>query len=90
LPLYKYYEAEYRVGLIHLHTFIPLPGTAFAKEKAGRINKPVKKMIKNLISQGIAYGNWDKQEKIGKKITKYVSSQYYVILNLFQNLDFRC
>ncbi len=57
---------------IHAHTFIPLPQTPFSKASAGRVNEGIRKMIKELIPKGIVYGDWIEQEKIAKKITKYL------------------
>ena len=53
---------------IHAHTFIPLPQTPFKNEKAGKINPALKKEINNLCSNGIIYGEWQKQEKTAAKI----------------------
>ena len=57
---------------IHAHTFIPLPQTPFAKAAPGRINKSIRKMIKELTPKRIIYGNWREQEQIAKKIAKYL------------------
>jgi len=57
---------------IHAHTFMPLPQTPFAKAPAGRIDESIRKMIKELIPKGIVYGDWREQERIAKKITKYL------------------
>jgi B12-binding domain/radical SAM domain protein len=57
---------------IHAHTFIPLPQTPFARKPAKRISGIYKKEIKQLISQGLAFGNWKKQEKFAMKIANYL------------------
>lgn len=59
---------------IHAHTFMPLPQTPFAKAPAGRINKDIRRMIRELIPKGIVYGDWREQEKIAKKIAKYLKT----------------
>lgn len=57
---------------IHAHTFLPLPQTPFAKAPAGRVSSDVRKMLEELISKGIVYGDWKEQERIAKKIAKYL------------------
>lgn len=57
---------------IHAHTFMPLPQTPFAKASAGRINKAIGRMIRELIPKGVIYGDWVKQERIANKIAKYL------------------
>lgn len=57
---------------IHAHTFMPLPQTPFAKAPAGRINKNIRSMIRELIPKGIVYGDWREQEKIARKMEKYL------------------
>lgn len=59
---------------IHAHTFMPLPQTPFAKAPAGRINKIIRRMIRELIPKGVVYGDWRDQEKIAKKIAKYLKT----------------
>lgn len=56
---------------IHTHTFMPLPLTVFAKESVKEINEKTRKIILELSSKGLAYGDWKKQEKIAKKIANY-------------------
>ena len=56
---------------IHAHSFIPLPQTPFFKKPVKRMNKIYKKEIQNLIAKGLAFGNWDTQEKLAIKISKY-------------------
>ena len=57
---------------IHAHTFIPLPQTPFAKAAAGRIGNKMQIYIDRLVSDGILYGDWLEQERIGKRIAKYL------------------
>ena len=53
---------------IHNHTFMPLPGTPFRKEKAGAIDKQTKQQIVELTTKGKAYGKWKGQLKIAKEL----------------------
>ncbi len=57
---------------IHTHAFMPLPQTLFAKKPFQKINKKIIKLITELNSKGLAYGEWKKQEKLAIKITKYL------------------
>jgi len=59
---------------IHAHTFMPLPQTPFAKAPAGRIDEAIRKMIKDLIPKGVVYGDWREQERVAKKIAKYLKT----------------
>jgi len=60
---------------IHAHSFIPLPQTPFSKKPAGRIAGIYKKEIKDLISKGLAFGNWEEQESLAMKIAKYLRTK---------------
>ncbi|MEM1560014.1 MAG: TIGR04013 family B12-binding domain/radical SAM domain-containing protein [Ignisphaera sp.] len=53
---------------IHLHTFIPLPGTPLFSIGFKPLNNNVKKYLTKLIGGGIAYGYWSEQERIAYKI----------------------
>jgi B12-binding domain/radical SAM domain protein len=57
---------------IHSHTFMPLPLTKFAYEDVKDVDEKIIKTISKLSSQGLAYGEWKKQEKIAKDISKYL------------------
>ena len=56
---------------IHTHTFMPLPLTVFANETVKKINEKTKRIISELNSKGLVYGDWRKQEKIAKNIASY-------------------
>ena len=60
---------------IHAHTFMPLPHTVFANEPVKEINEKTRKIISELSSKGMAYGEWKKQEKIAKNIANYLKSK---------------
>lgn len=53
---------------IHLHVFLPLPGTPFAYKPPGKVPKWVRKEIMKIIGWGAGYGQWLKQEKLAEKI----------------------
>ena len=57
---------------IHSHTFMPLPLTRFAYEDVKDVDEKIIKTISKLSSQGLAYGEWKKQEKLAKEISKYL------------------
>ncbi|KKL81143.1 hypothetical protein LCGC14_1997700 [marine sediment metagenome] len=57
---------------IHAHSFIPLPQTPYAKFSISRVNQLFKKEIKNLISKGLAFGDWKKQERLAIKVSQYL------------------
>ncbi len=59
---------------IHAHSFIPLPQTPFSRESANKITGIYKKEVKNLISKGLAFGNWEEQERLAIKIAKYLKT----------------
>jgi len=59
---------------IHAHTFMPLPQTPFAKAPAGKIDKSIMNIIKELTPKGIIYGNWREQERIASKIAEYLKT----------------
>lgn len=60
---------------IHAHTFIPLPQTPFAKKSGGRVNKELRRIIiKKLVPKGVMYGDWREQEKIAKRIVRYLKT----------------
>ncbi|NPA99540.1 MAG: TIGR04013 family B12-binding domain/radical SAM domain-containing protein [Crenarchaeota archaeon] len=53
---------------IHLHTFMPLPGTPYAYMEPKPIPKWFRREIMKIIGMGSGYGQWLKQEEIAKKI----------------------
>ncbi len=55
---------------IHLHTFMPLPGSPFAYAKPSKIPGWARKEIARIIGVGKAYGEWITQEKIALKIVE--------------------
>ena len=61
---------------IHAHSFIPLPQTPFAKNPISRINSLYVKETKKLVSKGLAFGYWKKQERLAIKISRYLREDY--------------
>lgn len=59
---------------VHAHTFIPLPQTRFSNAPPGKIHMELRRLIANLTQRGLAYGDWQQQEKIGKKIAAYLAN----------------
>ncbi len=55
---------------IHLHVFMPLPGTPYAYAPPGRVPEWAKKRIAKIIGMGAAYGQWLHQEKLAAKIAE--------------------
>jgi hypothetical protein len=51
---------------------MPLPLTRFAYEDVKDVDEKIIKTISKLSSQGLAYGEWKKQEKLAKEISKYL------------------
>jgi len=67
-------ELSEKGARIHAHSFIPLPQTPFSRKPASRIKGIYKKEVKNLISKGLAFGNWEEQESLALKIAKYLKT----------------
>ncbi|MCS7128181.1 MAG: TIGR04013 family B12-binding domain/radical SAM domain-containing protein [Desulfurococcaceae archaeon] len=57
-------------AVIHLHSFIPLPGTPLAAAKPRQLPNWVKKKVSKLVGSGRAYGAWMNQESISLKIVE--------------------
>jgi len=55
---------------IHAHTFMPLPNTPFARSSVTKIDKTTRSFLKEYNFRGYVYGNWNKQEKLGNKISE--------------------
>ena len=65
-------ELSNKGARVHAHSFIPLPQTPFAKKPVKRIKEIYKNEIKSLISKGLAFGGWKKQEILAIKIANYL------------------
>ncbi len=55
---------------IHLHTFIPLPGTPYSYTSPKPIPNWFRREISKIIGMGKAYGEWIYQEKIAYKLVE--------------------
>jgi B12-binding domain/radical SAM domain protein len=55
---------------IHNHTFMPLPGTPFRDQAAGDIDKSTQRQLLKLTSQGKAYGTWQQQIEIARRLAR--------------------
>jgi B12-binding domain/radical SAM domain protein len=53
---------------IHLHVFLPLPGTPYAYMEPGRVPEWAKSRLARIIGAGRAYGQWMHQERLAWKI----------------------
>lgn len=57
---------------VHAHTFMPLPGTAFAGEPAGEVTPEVRREMDLLTSRGHAFGEWQRQQLEAQRIAAYL------------------
>ncbi len=55
---------------IHLHTFMPLPGTPYAYKSPKQVPQWFRREVMRIIGKGGGYGQWLKQEEISRKIVK--------------------
>lgn len=53
---------------VHLHYFIPLPGTPLSHERPREVPQWFKREVAKLIGAGKAYGEWARQEELSRKI----------------------
>jgi hypothetical protein len=54
-------------GIIHSHSFMPLPGTPLETASAGRIPSEFHTLLDRLASQGKHFGQWRRQEELSPK-----------------------
>ncbi len=57
---------------VHAHTFMPLPGTAFAGKEAGRVAPEVEQEMQRLTARGRAFGQWRRQQQEAARIASYL------------------
>jgi len=62
-------------AIIHAHTFMPLPQTAFQNKPAGRVTREVFEAIKELLPKGKLFGAWARQMEFAKKIEEYIKNR---------------
>lgn len=53
---------------IRLHTFLPLPGSPFARSRPKPVHEKYKRIVKRLLGRGVIEGYWEWQESIAPKI----------------------
>jgi len=56
-------------GVIHSHTFIPLPGTPLAHAQPGQVDAQWHALLDRLASQGQHIGQWRKQERLAALVS---------------------
>ncbi len=62
-------------GKVHAHTFIPLPGTPWARKPAGKVSAQMRREMTSLIAKGLGFGNWEAQEKEASRLAKYFQTR---------------
>ncbi len=67
ISFFKYVLKQNHIK-IHSHTFMPLPGSKFENEPAGKISSDLKKIIGQLSSKNLAYGQYQTQLVTGNLI----------------------
>ncbi len=55
-------------GIVHAHTFMPLPGSVFENKPPGVLDRKTKRILGKLASEGKVTGSWTYQEKWAKKM----------------------
>ncbi len=55
---------------IHLHSFMPLPGTPLAECSAVALPEHLVEQLQNLVAQGKAYGQWQTQRRVAEKLRR--------------------
>ncbi|MET1128422.1 MAG: TIGR04013 family B12-binding domain/radical SAM domain-containing protein [Thermoproteota archaeon] len=53
---------------LRLHTFMPLPGTPFARQRPRPIHPAYRAAVRKLIGKGVIEGDWEEQERLAVKI----------------------
>jgi len=53
---------------LHLHTFMPLPGTPLEDSEPPRLSPEVRRRLAKLVGLGRAYGEWIEQEKAARTL----------------------
>lgn len=70
---------------IHLHTFIPLPGTPLFSLSSISINENTKRYLFKLVGEGKAYGDWLEQEKLARLIITFRDRGIIYDINRYAN-----
>ena len=53
-------------GRVHVHAFMPLPGTPWAGEAPGSVDPPTRALLARLEAAGAAHGQWRAQTRLGE------------------------
>ena len=62
-------------AVIHAHTFMPLPDTPFARAQVLGVGRSLRKVMeKEFIHKGILFGQWKKQAKQARDISRYLAT----------------
>lgn len=67
-------ELSQKGAIIHAHTFLPLPGTPFARKSLTPLPSKLIKVIHKLTGKGLLFGEWEKQKILSEKISLYLRS----------------
>jgi len=59
-----------RGAKVHLHAFLPLPGTPWAGEAPGRPDAASERLMEALASRGRAFGQWRRQVEAGRELVR--------------------
>jgi B12-binding domain/radical SAM domain protein len=55
---------------VHAHVFLPLPGTPWRGQAAGRLDATTRQLLDGLASRGRAYGQWRRQVELGAQLAR--------------------
>jgi B12-binding domain/radical SAM domain protein len=77
-------------AIIHAHTFMPLPQTAFQNKPAGRVTREVFETIKELLPKGKLFGAWERQMEFAKKIEEYIKNRRILGGRVLSNKNMFC
>jgi len=62
-------------AILHAHTFMPLPDTPFARARVSGVSRNLRKVVeKEFIHKGVLFGQWKKQEKQARNISRYLAT----------------
>jgi B12-binding domain/radical SAM domain protein len=60
---------------IHAHNFMPLPGTPWRNEPAGKIAERARRQLAVMTTKGGVYGSWERQEGIAAELAGVRSAE---------------
>jgi hypothetical protein len=56
---------------IHSHAFMPLAGTAWAKERPGRVDEETRNLLYSLAGSHQQYGQWQLQQEVARAVAGF-------------------